>query len=50
MAIVGYGDIGAAVAKIAKLGFGIKCTGIKRNPAACSEEALSYCEEVVGND
>jgi phosphoglycerate dehydrogenase-like enzyme len=50
MAIIGYGDIGAACAKIAKLGFGMKVIGVKRNPAACSEEYASYCDEVVGND
>lgn len=50
MAIMGYGDIGAAVAKIAKNGFDMKVIGIKRNPASVSEEARSYCEEVVGND
>jgi phosphoglycerate dehydrogenase-like enzyme len=32
MAIVGYGDIGAACAKIAKNGFGMKVWGVKRNP------------------
>ena len=32
MVIVGYGDIGAACAKIAKHGFGMKVTGIKKRP------------------
>jgi phosphoglycerate dehydrogenase-like enzyme len=32
MAIVGYGDIGAACAKIAKHGFGMKVIGLKRRP------------------
>lgn len=32
MLIVGYGDIGAACAKIAKHGFGMEVTGIKRRP------------------
>ena len=50
MAIIGYGDIGAACAKIAKFGFGMKVIGVKRNPAACSEEYKSYCDEIVGND
>lgn len=50
MAIIGYGDIGAACAKIAKNGFGMKVIGVKRNPAACSEEYKSYCDEVVGNE
>ena len=50
MAVVGYGDIGAACAKIAKMGFGMKVWGVKRNPADCSDEYRSYCDEVVGND
>lgn len=50
MAVIGYGDIGAACAKIAKNGFGMKVWGVKRNPAECSDLYKSYCDEVVGND
>lgn len=50
MVIMGYGDIGAACAKIAKFGFNMNVIGVKRNPDACSEEYKSYCNEVVGND
>jgi len=50
MAIVGYGDIGAACAKVAKCGFGMKVIGVKRNPADCSDLYRSYCDEVVSND
>ena len=50
MAIVGYGDIGAACAKIAKNGFGMKVTGIKRRPSAVSDLDRSYCDEIVGNE
>lgn len=50
MAIIGYGDIGAACAKIAKNGFGMKVIGVKRKPDDCSDEYKSYCDEVVGND
>jgi len=50
MAIIGYGDIGAACAKIAKNGFGMKVWGVKRRPADCSDLYRSYCDEVVGND
>jgi len=50
MAVIGYGDIGAACAKIAKLGFSMKVTGLKRRPDTVSEEHRSYCDEVVGND
>merc|ERR1712166_431294 len=50
MVIMGYGNIGAACAKIAKNGFSMKVIGVKRNPADCSDEFRSYCDEVVGND
>jgi phosphoglycerate dehydrogenase-like enzyme len=50
MAVIGYGDIGAACAKIAKNGLGMKVIGVKRNPADCSDLYRSYCDEVVGND
>lgn len=50
IAFVGYGDIGTACAKVCKNGFGMKVTGIKRNPNDLTEEAKSYCDEVVGND
>lgn len=50
MAVIGYGDIGAACAKIAKNGFGMKVIGVKRNPADCSDLYRSYCDEVVSND
>jgi phosphoglycerate dehydrogenase-like enzyme len=50
MAIVGYGDIGAACAKIAKNGFNMKVTGVKRRPDQVSDEHRSYCDEIVGND
>jgi len=50
MAIIGYGDIGAACAKIAKNGFGMKVWGVKRRPDDCSDLYKSYCDEVVGND
>lgn len=50
MAIVGYGDIGAACAKIAKNGFNMKVSGVKRRPDQITDEFRSYCDEVVGND
>lgn len=50
MAIIGYGDIGAACAKIAKNGFGMKVTGVKRDPTVCSDEYRSYVDSVVGLD
>jgi lactate dehydrogenase-like 2-hydroxyacid dehydrogenase len=37
MVILGYGDIGQGCAKTMKLGFGMKITGIKKNPLIFSE-------------
>ena len=37
MLIVGYGDIGSCVGRIAKYGFGMKVTGIKRRPDQFTE-------------
>ena len=37
MLICGYGDIGAAVGKIAKHGFGMKVIGLKRKPDDLNE-------------
>lgn len=50
MLIVGYGDIGVAVAKIAKNGFGMKVTGLKRNPDVVLDEHRDYVDDVVGNE
>lgn len=50
MAVIGYGSIGAACARIAKMGFQMKVSGVKRNPKAVSDEERSYCDEIVGND
>lgn len=44
LGIVGYGDIGRAIAERAR-GFGMKVTGVRRRPAP---DAL--CEEVLGQD
>lgn len=50
IAFIGYGDIGCACAKVCKNGFGMKVTGLKRNPNEITQEQRSYCDEVVGND
>ena len=50
MVVVGYGDIGSACAKMAKNGFNMKVTGVKRNPEAVSDLQRSYCDAIVGND
>ena len=38
MLIVGYGDIGSACARIAKFGFGMTVTGLKRRPDQVSDK------------
>ena len=51
MAIIGYGDIGAACAKIAKNGFGMKVIGVKSNPDKVDDVLYrTYCDEIVGRD
>jgi len=50
MAIVGFGDIGAACGRIAKLGLQMRVIGLKRRPELTSEEHRSYADEVVGLD
>jgi len=49
MAVVGYGDIGAACGRICKV-FGTKIIGVKRRPDQTSEEHKSFCDELVGLD
>lgn len=48
--IVGYGNIGAASAKILKCGFGMKVIGISADPELITEEQRSYLEELVTPD
>ncbi len=50
MAIVGFGDIGAACGKVVKNGFGTKVIGVKRRPEVTSEEHTQCCHELVGLD
>ena len=50
MLIVGYGNIGAACAKVAKNSFGMKVTGLKRRPDVISTENRSWCDEIIGNE
>ena len=49
MALVGFGDIGAACGKIIKA-FGTKVIGVKRRPEQTSEEHKACCDELVGLD
>lgn len=49
MAVVGFGDIGAACGRICKA-FGTKLIGVKRRPDQTSEEHKSFCDELVGLD
>lgn len=50
MGIVGYGDIGASCAKIAKDGFNMKVIGVKRNPKAVNEQQRQHIDEIMGED
>eukprot|EP00565_Helicotheca_tamesis_P003684 CAMPEP_0185738918 /NCGR_PEP_ID=MMETSP1171-20130828/34161_1 /TAXON_ID=374046 /ORGANISM="Helicotheca tamensis, Strain CCMP826" /LENGTH=360 /DNA_ID=CAMNT_0028410311 /DNA_START=216 /DNA_END=1298 /DNA_ORIENTATION=- len=48
MGIVGYGDIGRAVAKLAKV-YGMKIVALRRNPRRNTDEE-KLCDVVLGND
>lgn len=51
MAIVGFGDIGAACGRVAKQGFGTHVIGLKRKPEETTEEQRTLCsDEIVGLD
>ena len=50
VAIIGFGDIGAACGKVLLNGFGAKVIGVKKRPDATSAEALQCCTELVGLD
>jgi phosphoglycerate dehydrogenase-like enzyme len=47
MGIVGYGDIGRAVAKLAKV-YGMRVIALRRNPDKATDDP--YCDVVYGND
>lgn len=47
MGIVGYGDIGRACAKLAKV-YGMRVIALRRNPQLCEGDPL--CDEVYGSD
>lgn len=47
MGIVGYGDIGRATAKLAKV-YGMRVIALRRNPNKAAEDP--YCDVVYGND
>ena len=50
LAIVGYGDIGYHVAKVAKMGFGTRVIGMKRRPEQVTDEQRQMVDEIVGMD
>jgi len=50
MVIVGYGDIGSAIGKIAKHGLGMKVTGLKRRPDQVNDAQKNNANDIVGND
>lgn len=47
LGIVGYGDIGRACAKLAKI-YGMRVIALRRNPQLCEGDPL--CDEVYGSD
>lgn len=46
MCIWGLGSIGEHVARMAKHGFNMELIGVKRNPAAASDEMKELCQEI----
>jgi lactate dehydrogenase-like 2-hydroxyacid dehydrogenase len=50
LGIVGYGDLGNACAKIAKLGFNMRVIGTKKSPSSISTEYLKYIDKLTGED
>jgi len=48
MGIIGYGDIGAGCARVAKRGLDMRVIGLKRDPTKVSEEYKSYIDELLG--
>jgi phosphoglycerate dehydrogenase-like enzyme len=49
LGIIGYGDIGRATAKLAKV-YGMKVIALRRNPHKVNVEDDPYCDVVYGND
>lgn len=50
MAIVGYGDIGSTVAKMAKRAFGMRIIGVNKFPEMVTREQAQWADEIVGLD
>lgn len=48
--IVGYGDIGATCAKMAKRAFGMKIIGVNKFPEMVTKDQAQWADEVVGLD
>jgi len=48
MGIIGFGDIGAGCARIAKRGLDMRVLGLKRDPSKVSAEHKSYLDELLG--
>jgi len=50
LGIIGYGNIGEAVARLAKTGFGMKILAVKRSPSKVTAEAAAVVNELTGLD
>jgi phosphoglycerate dehydrogenase-like enzyme len=48
LGIFGFGNIGVECAKIAKFGFGMEVTGLKRRPEMVSVESAMFADRIVG--
>lgn len=50
LAIVGYGDIGSTVAKMAKRAFGMRIIGVNKFPEMVTKDQAQWADEIVGLD
>lgn len=50
IAVVGYGDIGAGVAKMCKRAFGMKVIGVNKYPKLVTKDQAQWADEVVALD
>lgn len=47
LAVIGYGDIGSGVAKMAKRAFGMKIIGVNKFPEFVTKEQGQWIDELV---
>jgi phosphoglycerate dehydrogenase-like enzyme len=50
LGIVGYGDIGEKIARLAKVGFGMRVLAVKRRPETVTAEARQWVDGVWSTD